>query len=403
MTQEFNLIIKTTSPMHIPDASVSAASGTATPTTRELYKSGNETYLEVSITSNGLRGRIRRAIADMYANRLADSGLTLSPDAARGFLNAKATGVPASDSATIEMINEALEHPFIGLLGGGKYLLNSKLSVGTINLVSERNIQNGYVPDAFSEMAISEGQRVTKRFTKISKDSTIDGSVFDGISRVVDNYTIELEKWRELIALNKTERASSKEALDDEELKAAKDKALEEIKEKLLVDLKPDAEKSAMELLKKKGDEVTDAVKTKTVTQELNKMVKKALTQIESMSKKLDIQNMMEVETVAAGAEFHSRITNKEREMNDAQLGLLLLGLVDVAKRFNFGVNGSIGHGRFVIALYDSEQQLLLSYNPDINEYEFADSLQVYLDSAEAHLESLDKSSVDLIEAAYGR
>ncbi|MGR5448683.1 hypothetical protein ACP3V3_02620 [Vibrio sp. PNB22_3_1] len=403
MNQNLHLIIKTTSPMHIPDASVSTASGTATPTTRELYKAGNETYFEVAIGSNGLRGRLRRAIADMYSNRLADVGLTLSSDAARGFLNSKATGVPSSESATIEMINKSLEHPFVGLLGGGKYLLNSKLSVGSINLVSERNVQNGYVPEAFSSMAISEGQRLTKRFTKISKDSTIDGSVFDGLRRVVDNYDIELEAWRELIAINKSERESSKDAMDNEELKAAKEQALAEIKAKLLVDLKPDAKDLAMQLLKKKGGDITEAAITKTTTQELNKLVKKALADIEKTSKKLDTQNMMEVETVASGVEFHSHITNKERELNDTQIGLLLLGLVEVGKRFNFGINGSIGHGRFVLALYNEEQELLLSYNPDILEYEFSESVQDYLDKAESHLENLDKSSVDLIEAVYGR
>lgn len=401
-SQDFHLVIRTLSPVHVPDASVSTPSGTATPTTRALYKEGKTTYREVVLPSNGARGRLRRKLADRIAYALADKGITLSSDAARGFLNAKATGVPASESASISMINDALEKPFSGLLGGGKFILNSKLSFGTINLICDRHINNGYVPEFLSDIAVDESARITQKFTKISKDSTIDSSVFDGLPNVVDNYYASLEEWRALIALNKEERNSSKDAEADADLKAAKEQALEELKEKLNTDLLPMAKANIADKVKSGKLKVEgEAQESKAVKTELNKLVKKELAEREKLSKKLDIQNMMEIETLATGLQFHSLITYKERQMNTAQLGLLLLGIQDVAK-MNFGINGGIGHGRVSFSMYDADHNLIMAQDAETGAYEFSGKAAKWIEEAMAHLESLDKSDADLIEAIYG-
>lgn len=395
--KKLDLVFRFTSSLHTPDPAVTTPAGIPTKTRRQTYVEDGATYSEVVIGANGLRGRLRRSMADMLAYKFADQGYVLSPAAARGFLNSKSTGVPAGD-APITIVNKAINNPFVGLLGGGRYLLSSVTSVGDLNLVSTRNIRNGYVPAFLESLALEDDARITKTMTKTSRDSTIESSRYQGIQTVVPNSEEHLSEWQDKISLNKKNRSEAEEVESDEEAKKQHEAAVAQMTSRLESELKPVVEAE----IKNKHSDLSDEERTSLITKKLKADVKKALKAKEQESKKLDIQNMMSIETVVPGAVFHAKVSSKERDWTEHQIGLLLVGLVKLAETHNFGINGSIGFGEYVLSVYDENGNVVISFDEELNRYVYSSSVESYVDLIEEYMESIEPEMINLIEDVYG-
>jgi CRISPR type IV-associated protein Csf2 len=111
---------------------------------------------------------------------------------------------------------------------------------------------------------------------------------------------------------------------------------------------------------------------------------------------------MQEIETIASGVLFQSAFKAKERAFSDVQIGVLLLGLTEVAKNYNFGINGRIGFGRYVMSIYNADKELIVEFDEEFDSYVFSSSAEKYVELAEAHLDSVDGNLITTIEAVYG-
>jgi len=79
------------------------------------------------IPANTLRGALRRQAANLYYDRLLQTGQSLSPQAYNVMQCGAASGHPASEPPAFDYLLAAREDPYFGVFGGGPYMLPSNM------------------------------------------------------------------------------------------------------------------------------------------------------------------------------------------------------------------------------------------------------------------------------------
>jgi CRISPR type IV-associated protein Csf2 len=149
------------------------------------------------IPANSIRGRLRRCAASIIFDVLRDRGEQLSIGAYHGMSCGAVTGQPAK-GLPFSYIQQARQHPFLGVFGGGPRLVPSAMTLGTAFPVVEETIQIGLVPDTLQSYSCGTSNNITDVFFARRID---DVTVFRGRfsdEQIIKDGANEILKWAEL-------------------------------------------------------------------------------------------------------------------------------------------------------------------------------------------------------------
>lgn len=156
-----------TSPLHITDASQDrriqsgdktmpvTSTQTLTVVTRDMDTGETRTRRVPVIPSNSIRGRLRRAGADVMMEALKTQGEKLTLPAYHTACAGTADGRPdKGSSVSLQNLHARREHPFIGLFGGGPEMVESRLITDTAWALVPETIENIDVPAACEDAMV---------------------------------------------------------------------------------------------------------------------------------------------------------------------------------------------------------------------------------------------------------
>ncbi|ADC73188.1 CRISPR-associated protein, Csf2 family (plasmid) [Thioalkalivibrio sp. K90mix] len=157
----------TTSPLHITDASqdrriesgnsTMPVTGTQTLTVVSRDPDSGETHTRrvPVIPSNSIRGRIRRAGADVLMEALKAKGENLTLPAYHTVCAGTADGRPdKGSSVSLSALHQRREHPFIGLFGGGPEMVESRFLTDTAWALVPETVASIDVPAACEDAVV---------------------------------------------------------------------------------------------------------------------------------------------------------------------------------------------------------------------------------------------------------
>lgn len=390
------LYIKTVSPVIQPDPLASNTDGVLRTIRKAMLDSEGAVFREVFLTANGLRGRLRRAAAQLVLNRIAESGVNISIEAFRGLICGAATGGLAAAPLDMPTYAKVVDDPYIALFGGGQHTLLSKMAVGDLYLCTQRNIAAGYVPEYFFSASVES--EVVNRQRSFSHDTTLAlSSPMQNLGdQVVSEFETKQQEWLSSIATNRQQRAENK-MLSDEEKEEIHQSIKTMVESELMAQY--DAEKAKYDALSQ-----SDKEKEKEPKKPSKSAIDKAVKQKKDLAKKLDISNMMTYECIAEGSPFVSTINAKQGQWSNEMRGIYLLAMLDVIENYNFGIKGATRFGRFVAELVDGEtKESLIAFAPDLDRYELSETALTYVEAAEAWLnDKVDETYVSTLERIYG-
>jgi CRISPR type IV-associated protein Csf2 len=246
--------------------------------------------------ANGLRGRMRRFIAKRLLDALTETQGAVPTDIFLGLQSGSSHTQPDKANSSVEEIIRSAEHPYMGVFGGGSRMLESRYAISDINPILAETLDAGVVqaPSGLLQDIV---------------DSQVIGSG-DDVS-MLKAYQI-VEK-RSFIKIDDIVRGTN------------------------LVDVSKKVE-GGVDAIAAHLDAVSD-------NQAIRKEEKKSGADI---SKKLTLSNMLGVESICAGVDMHFRI-DVSPDLTEAQIGVVLLALEDLANQNYLGGWGRTGFGRFSI------------------------------------------------------
>ena len=291
VSNAIHVIIRTTSNMNVayPEGSDDK---NHTLTCKKKVRGSNIPYFP----SNGLRGRMRRFIAKRILDTLTETQGAIPTDIYLGLQSGSSHTQPDKANSSVEEVVRACEHPYMGVFGGGSRMLESRYAISDINPILEETLDAGVVqaPNGLLQDIV---------------DSQVIGSG-DGVS-MLKAYQI-LEK-RSFIKIDDIVRGKN------------------------LVDVSEKVE-GGVEAITAHLESVSD-------NQSARKEQKKSGGDV---AKKLTLSNMLGVESICAGVDMHFRI-DVSPDLTEAQVGVILLALEDLANQNYLGGWGRTGFGRFSV------------------------------------------------------
>lgn len=233
MSLTISAVLSLTSPLHIAspeDARVDPKTGmisggnakTGTPCTRtqrheillqqqQQEEEGRSSRFVPIVPANSIRGRIRRQAAAIIKEHLLKRNEKLTLDAYHTLMAGSPNGYPDSALPSVDEFNQAAQHPFFGIFGGGPRMLPSRLKVDTAYPINEATIDTGIVPSMLESFSTNLWNTQAVTFRRVDDALTLtDNQIFD----IVDDVVEAVEEWRELTA--------SQGNLEDEEQSNAK-------------------------------------------------------------------------------------------------------------------------------------------------------------------------------------
>lgn len=262
------------------------------------------------VGANGFRGRLRR----LAARRVQSAIGPVSLDTYHGLSCGAVSGRPAKDAITISSSARAKANIYVGLFGGSPALYPSRYRAFDAVPVTETTIKLNMVPDRYSDIA------PVRRFGQTARPARPDELLFfldfnriDDALRfrdpdaplLIKDYAEALADWMSKVSDNRQAVAASKDAAAANREKKGKDRAA-----------------------------------------------------VEKVSKN-SIDAMSAIEALAPGAHLFFRI-DLDSDLDDAQVGLMMLSVLDLVKQNRLGGWGRNGLGTFVadLGVYEDGQHL---------------------------------------------
>jgi len=220
-------IFKLTSPLHIADpieARYDFASGNFVPTSNDsapqctrirqeriIHTGGpadagspekEKPYTHVPvIPANGLRGFLRRCVADLVFDTIAArGGKKLSLDAYHTLTCGAALGSPDSGQATLKEVKAVMNHPVIGLFGGTTKLVRGSIKVFNGYPICPATAEAGITDERYSKFKAS-----TDWLTQVDmfrRDSDVERDIPESAIKGLESPDETIEAWREFLAGN---------------------------------------------------------------------------------------------------------------------------------------------------------------------------------------------------------
>lgn len=291
VSNTIHVIIRTTSNMNVAYPGGSDDKN-YTLTCKKKVRGNNIPYFP----SNGLRGRMRRFIAKRVLDSLTETQGAIPTDIFLGIQNGSSHTQPDKANSSVEEMIRGAEHPYMGVFGGGSRMLESRYAVSDINPILAETLDAGVVqaPHGLLQGIV---------------DTQVIGSG-DDVS-MLRAYQI-VEK-RSFIKIDDIVRGKN------------------------LVDVSEKIEGGV--------DAIAAHLEAVTHNQSTRKEQKKSGGDV---AKKLTLSNMLGVESICAGVDMHFRI-DVSPDLTEAQVGVILLALEDLANQNYLGGWGRTGFGRFSV------------------------------------------------------
>lgn len=286
-----HVILSTTS--HINCAYPQDKNGTDTTTTLTVKKRVKNEKIPY-FPSNGLRGFFRRAIASRI---IAALGKPVTTDIYLGLNSGSSpTGIDSAANS-IEELMRASKHPYMGVFGGGSRTLMGRYAPSDINPILSSTVNNGVVSAPEHLVA-----------------PIVDSQIISQGDDVKMLSAFQLTEKRSLFKVDDISRGSN------------------------LVDITDKIE----------GGEGAIADHLMAVSDEQNKRKAQKQSGDGEVDKKRQISNILGVEGICPGVDMHFRI-DLSPDLNEEQIGVILIAIKDWADTNYMGGWGRIGFGKFEI------------------------------------------------------
>ena len=280
------VVVSLTAPLHLAYPG-NYSDGLSRTITQTLYVEGKKHSLPY-YPANGFRGGLRRQIADMICDSVAETEGPIPGELYNGLHCGASSGSPDQTAKSIEEIIRARSHVYMGLFGGGARTHESMYAVSDMLPILDATLRAGMVPEAFRAEFCPPAY----------KDK-------DGVERQVEPFSLIGE--RHFVRVDDLYRVMDPEGIAN-----------------------------------------TVASPIETVNQhQMAVGINKAERQAEGDVKatKEDVANIQSIQTIAAGTPMYFRVDLKS-DATEAQAGAILLGILGLLEENNFGCMGRWGFGR---------------------------------------------------------
>ena len=280
------VVVSLTAPLHVAYPG-NYNDGLSRTITQSVYVDGKKHSLPY-YPANGFRGSLRRQIADMICDNIAETEGPISGDLYNGLHCGASSGSPDKTAKSIEEIIRARSHVYMGLFGGGARSHESMYAVSDMLPILDATLRTGMVPEVFR----------TEFCPPLYKDK-------DSVERHMEPYTLISE--RHFVRVDDLYRVMDPEGI-------AKTVA-----------------------------NPVDTVNQHQVAVGINKAERQE--EGDTKTVKEDVANIQSIQTIAAGTPMYFRIDLKS-DATEVQVGAILLGILGLLKENNFGCMGRWGFGR---------------------------------------------------------
>jgi len=345
MKNTINIILRTTSPWHVafPDNQSKAHDGMSLTQSKKVSQKPVPCFL-----ANGIRGRLRRAIADRIIDVMTDVQGPIPSNVYIGMKTGSSSAQPDKSHLSVEELVRSQGHVYMGLFGGGSRTLKSRYKVSDINPILEHTVNAGIFPmpkeklqpivdslmiKSGEDMVHLEPYRLLEKRFFFKVDDIARGVKMDKVIKAVDGGEDGVAKY---LTGNQ-----------------ASDKA-------------------------RKGDETGN-------------------------TKKTSVANMLSIECIATGTMMHFSVT-VDPDVNEAQFGALLLGLKDIFDENYIGGWGRAGFGQFEVVsmgididnfdIHETVEEKLYSEKHGFTYHNFSDAVKNSINEAETAIDEVSKDEM---------
>lgn len=364
-SMRFYAALKLTSPLHVSSGenwyvsddgrltrSMTEQTVSGTMTTRVF--AGGQAYSVPFFPSNDVRGRLRRKAARYVLDALTAryGANTLDLPTYAGLVSGASDGNPEANPSAEEILR-ASQHVYMGVFGGGKRMLRSRLVTHDVMPVLRSTIDAGCVPEVFAPEALPH------RFNHAGEHATREPIM----------YGTDLCDWRWFLRVDDTARM-----LRPEEIRGAvKDWAKSSVEYQLAISSEEETRRQ------ERRDKVNAGERTT----------------------KTGLANMQRYMFVAPGTLMWLEMGWEPR--NDAQTGLILCALRDLINEQKLGGWTRCGFGQ--VAFDEPGPTLARGDEPEIEQVfvptsqhpyqvRLSDSAERYVEAMRVAFESLDMDEV---------
>lgn len=299
-----NVILTLASPLYVayPD-NVDKTANVSRTTKAPLHSRGRMSQVPI-YPANGFRGGLRRKAADLLAAHFKANEGPITGDFYLGLTCGASDASPDKTPLSIEEIIRARSNVYMGVFGGGSRIHESMYRVSDMVPVLNLTVEAGWVPQSYADLVSAK-----------PKNDTTDAPSFLG--------PWEITGERTSIRVDDLFRVTNPSAI---------------------------------------MANVKDALKT-VADHQAGVQANRDGRKNDTDEKKSDVANMMGLETIAAGVPFHFCL-DLDKDISEAQLGLLLMGLADLFRENAFGGWTRCGFGKVRV------QGIDVAYNGDTFSWE---------------------------------
>jgi len=164
-----------------------------------------QTYLP-NIPANSVRGRLRRAAANLVQDALVSRGIQMTLQSYNCLRCGAPHGYPAKKPPTLPETVAAHNHLFYGIFGGSPKMYRANVVTDTGFPVTAEAVAAGVVPDRYADRAVGRiekkgGGSFTPSLTSVIFSRRNDDALMfndPNAERVIANYAESVEDWREI-------------------------------------------------------------------------------------------------------------------------------------------------------------------------------------------------------------
>lgn len=344
MKNTINIILRTTSPWHVayPDNKSKSAEGLSLTQSKKVAQKSVPCFL-----ANGIRGRLRRAIADRIVDAMTDVQGAIPAPVYVGLQTGSASAQPDKSHLSVEELVRSQGHVYMGLFGGGARTLKSRYQVSDITPILNHTVNAGIfsLPKAQLQPLV-DAQMITR-----------------------NDETVHLEPYQLL-------ESRSFIKVDDISRGHKLDKVIKAVDE---------GEAGVAQYIE--GNVSSDKARKSDAS---------------GQTKKTTVANMLAIECIATGTLMNFSVT-LDPDVNEAQLGAILLGLKQLFDDNYFGGWGRIGFGQFdVLSVALNLDGFNINETVESNLYNnqtftydaFSHEVQRAIDSAESAIAEVSKDEI---------
>ena len=313
-------VLQLTSPLHVTttDAvSLNKATGRVqyndqglplTGTMTQAMLINNKVQRVPYFPANDLRGRLRRKAAGILLNALSSKKIKVPVGVYSGLMCGSATANP-DGQLTIEEVQRATRHIYMGIFGGGARIIESGFAARDMLPIMRAFVQSGVIPKTFSPSAADLAMMITEPG---QEDGDSDGRN-DKLSNEVHSgdEAFRLLGLRHIVRIDDVQRVWNHEDL------------IQHIEG---------------------GEEAILAHQGNTIASDANR---RSEGEKGENVKKTTLANIVSVQTIITGTKLFLHLDLADR-LTKAQIGLMVSALLELMNEQALGAMGRMGFGRFI-------------------------------------------------------